>query len=404
MSSYNDVNGKCNRTVDSSLPAVPFHAKSVTLNRVAKNSSSGKTFASCDDLREVPETFTNKQNNNNIMNPTGQSTFNMSYGNSKNPRNPNHEYEELTEQSRQIQSTSREQQINKPLNYSQTTTLVKGCNRNENQINQDKISTLRTSRERQNPMYAGYEPKRMCSESNESQSDGFYERKLNQKQRRVLIIVLIVLTILISLAALVTSLLFAFGVILNPQQQVFAENIDLKENLQKLELEAEKMNAQLLGKLKNVDQVIVDQNKTVDNIISSINNLTIANKILQKTREENNQSKSPDITQLQNLISEYESRITKLSEKNNFCRHETYSIGSSATQQFTESGEYYADKNFVITGVTCSSSNGYTSTLQSRIDEGKTKYKCTCHRNPDDIVVMYRSRVECRIHYWQCPN
>ena len=139
------------------------------------------------------------------------------------------------------------------------------------------------SRERQNPMYAGYEPKRMCSESNESQSDGFYERKLNQKQRRVLIIVLIVLTILISLAALVTSLLFAFGVILNPQQQgrndfvkflklqsnnililVFAENIDLKENLQKLELEAEKMNAQLLGKLKNVDQVIVDQNKTVD--------------------------------------------------------------------------------------------------------------------------------------------
>uniref|UniRef100_H2YVD6 Uncharacterized protein n=1 Tax=Ciona savignyi TaxID=51511 RepID=H2YVD6_CIOSA len=88
------------------------------------------------------------------------------------------------------------------------------------------------------------------------------------------------------------------------------------------------------------------------------------------------------------------------------CRHESFAIGSSAVQDVTDSGEYYADENYVITGATCSSSAGFIGSMETRqaVVSGvdRNYYKCKCIRIAGSAAPS-SGRVECRIDYWQCP-
>jgi len=66
-------------------------------------------------------------------------------------------------------------------------------------------------------------------------------------------------------------------------------------------------------------------------------------------------------------------------------------------------------QNYVITGVTCSSSDGYLPSLQSRQliknNLTRTHYQCRCVKIGGTAAgEALNERAECGIHYWQCPT
>lgn len=443
MNSFSNTIHKYRR-VDSPLPAVPLPAKSVTLSHNSKNTTTDTEKSTCpsneDINRQKMHQEHGKKGLQTLSSAAGaaasqsklvnigsksQTNYNMAckftvdddpllvYEDANPKPLRNHDYEEFADDRRQVPNNAKS--TSQSLNH-HSGTIGKSHNpspcKNENNVTSP--TNVASSMERQNPMYAGYDPPK-CPESqsasDESDSENaIYGRNLSRKQRtKLFFLLIIVLTTCISIAALTTTILFAIGA-LSPSTSF--ENIEssrLKENIDILTLKTGQLSTDIKEKIEKVDRIIDDQNKTVDDLLSTVKNLSESSIGGLIKRREDTLNKSmlngtKNSSEYQNLIAQYQNLLTDIKVKTSNCRHETFSIGSSSSQELTESGEYYADESFVITGVTCSSTAGYVSTLRSRSDQGKTKYKCICHRSEEGLTGIFGGRVECRIHYWQCPS
>lgn len=94
------------------------------------------------------------------------------------------------------------------------------------------------------------------------------------------------------------------------------------------------------------------------------------------------------------------------------CTHKFFGIGSSSSQNEISSGEYFPEKGYVTTGVTCSAPTGYVAYLdvneEEYYDDGdelsqRLVYKCICRKSSLLKLPSLGERVACYIHYWQCP-
>jgi len=218
-----------------------------------------------------------------------------------------------------------------------------------------------------------------------------------------LLVAIITISLIISLLSIIAVALIFTGVLqpmTSPVQSMQREIDALRQQVNR--------NKHHVNELINeTSDILAKQNHKIDEVTNSVNNLSqrSSDEVINEMMKQEIRNIALDSVQ-QNLTSPNTNDV--LGNGLSQCKYETFAIGSSPLQKSTNSGLYYANKGYVITGASCSSSPGYFATLKSTevdVDDlgQRETYTCICTKRPGegDIEV---SRVECRIHYWQCPS
>ncbi|XP_039248933.2 uncharacterized protein LOC120326671 [Styela clava] len=251
-------------------------------------------------------------------------------------------------------------------------------------------------RQRLNPMYAGlhmnlYDHGPGCEESN--------QKKPPIKCFRCLVAGVIV-AIIFSFLSIVAISLFILG-FLDPLTAGISSRGNFQTNVTQ-----ELLNART--QLKQQNELISKLKEEVSELnISSINSDTRIDDRFEEAKFQLVEAvKSLNISALKG---------PSTADVAN-CVHKTFGIGTSPTRNEIDSGKYFAEEGYVTTGVTCSASTGYVAYLKTREEEveigdkdsdvlppPRTVYSCACHKSPNLALPATGERVECSIHYWQCP-
>ncbi|XP_002120188.5 uncharacterized protein LOC100179998 [Ciona intestinalis] len=427
---FNDM--KEVRRADSPLPAVPLPPKVLTRSKAPNakshnnNNQHAKLSASCDDLRQQPPAKPSRKKLGNFkMKKTASMEFDtiswatstaeppltdgrgpidhgsVHYAATKFPSNlAIHDYEELMENIH----------VDNKSDCAGSTTISNAypcpqINSISQQSPKSVVSSVQdprtNTRERQNPMYTGIRAASPIQNTLDSSSFSKIRsaRTVIGPKCACALIAGMITAVLISLLSLILVFLFFIG-LLRPLN--FPNAID-QERFIDLENEVKLLKQTMQAKDALLNNSLLKQNATIIDLRADLAKTTRSQ--LEIETQEIRRQLTEVMTSLN--TSEVENIFGSLSgQAMARCRHESFSIGSSSVQDVTDSGEYYADENFIITGATCSSSSGFVGSMETRRTaeggEERTYFKCKCVRINGSSAPS-SGRVECRIDYWQCP-
>jgi len=227
--------------------------------------------------------------------------------------------------------------------------------------------------------------------------------KMSSCSNRHLLVSIITISSIISLMSIIAVILIFTGVL----QPITSPVECLQQEIDELRQQINRNRHHVNELINETSETLAKQNHKINEVTNSVNNLSQSqpDDVINEVMKQEIRNIALDSVQ-QNLTSPNTNDV--LGNGLSHCKYETFAIGSSPLQKSTNSGLYYANKGYVITGASCSSSPGYFATLKSSemdVDDlgQQETYTCICTKRPGEGEIEV-SRVECRIHYWQCPS
>ncbi|XP_076802131.1 uncharacterized protein LOC143446399 [Clavelina lepadiformis] len=433
-----DFNRKMSRRANTPLPAVPLPAKKnrprrqqSALNPNPAHSPTLQT-ASCDDLSQITprHMISEDVQKANLMRtasvdfdvfsrmtsmtqplladhnfqgypPVTGTSATLRSMNTSAKYTPIHDYEELQEHERRV-NTLRQQMPGNQLSSLSCTPQVPVSS----PITPDTTQQY-PFRERQNPMYSGMRavsPFSNVLEGNSNQHEKITKSAMITKKCACALVAGLTVAIIISALSLMLVILFSMGII---KSAPLSRN-EIEGGIKDLEAAIKAFEDQLQLQSFDAYQRFKQYNASLSDLADELSSMK-KNKSVVRMTEIQRQLK----VVVQSLTPEEINYIfgnlsgSALSR----CRHETYSIGGSTSQEVINSGEYYTEEGYVITGVTCSSTEGFIGSIQTQTatlngEQERTSYWCLCKKikETSDTLASSPGRAECRIDYWECPT